>query len=157
MSSFNPLQKSVVVGAIDGYLQSLRRVTKGSSDYGAYLIDTKLSLEAAIDHFLSDRLDEYVIEESESISMQKADQVLQERIFSRVILSDLDIREAMKFDFLDYFNLICLDETEETDNPLYRNGAEYINVQDDFYMDLKIMVIKLNAEVSILIFLGDRK
>ncbi len=154
MSKFNLLEKSVLVGAMDGYLQSLRRLTSYRLDCGAILLETKLNLESAINHFLNERFEKFLIEESSQIDIQDADRIIQDSIFSRLILSDAGIVDMMKFDFLDYFNLVCLDEPENNDNPLYRNGAKYISVKTDLYVDLKLMLIKLNPECSILIFFG---
>ena len=148
------------VSELNGYLQSLRRLTAGAFDYGAILVASKNEDTEVVREYLDKMPYKSKVLSHKKNSHEDVKAILTDYIFSNLGIEEKKIVDLLEWDVIEYFGM-ALDESVEARaansfNPLVENGAIVVEVETSFYFRYCLIVIKVSDSENIIVSLGKR-
>ena len=133
-----------VICNLNGYLQSLRRLSGNKCDFWVDIIEVKTSLEDDVETHIMSIDNNLIIIDKTQISYHAVQEHLDKFVFSNLLIDDENILKLLAWDVVEYYGLASteLDPNGEL-NPLVHNGAILINIQSQRYESFVYYIVAL--------------
>jgi hypothetical protein len=130
------------VNELNGYLQALRRLGKNRVGYGAHTFEVQGSVENSIKEYVTKIPD---VESVNDIIHRRSayfSELLQEYLFSNIIVNTADYKSLVEWDIFEYFGLLSTQLNPDGEfNNLVKNGGFSVEITSNFYTKSTIFVV----------------
>lgn len=135
----------LIVNGLNGYLYSLRRLTENKCDFWAELINIDSDIAEVIDSYLLKTNAIEKIIEKKKIDYVGVEKLLDDFIFSNLVIKDENIIKLLVWDIVEYYGLASTVIDSAADfNPLVSKGAIQITVQSSFHKQCVYYIVPIS-------------